>query len=70
MERLTLNIEGMTCGHCVRSVDQALKAVDGVAVEQVTIGKATVRFDPSATSTDRIAQAIADEGYTVVGSER
>jgi copper chaperone CopZ len=53
----------------VASVDNALKAVDGVEVEQVGIGTATVAFDPARTSNDAIAQAIADEGYTVVSSE-
>ena len=65
MERITMDIDGMTCGHCVRSVDAALKELAGVTVEQVAVGQATVSFDPAATTTDRIAQAIADEGYSV-----
>lgn len=65
MERITMDIDGMTCGHCVRSVDAALKELAGVTVEQVAVGHATVSFDPAATTTDRIAQAIAGEGYSV-----
>lgn len=65
MERVTLDIDGMSCGHCVRSVDSALKELAGVAVETVRIGQATVTFDPATTSTAQIAQAIADEGYSV-----
>lgn len=65
MERITLSIDGMTCGHCVRSVDQALKALDGVAVEQVAIGSATVSYDPATTSVDRLKDAVEDEGYQV-----
>ena len=65
MERATMDITGMTCGHCVRSIDQALKALDGVAVENVAIGKATVSYDPATVSTSRIAQAIESEGYGV-----
>jgi copper chaperone len=30
-----LKIEGMTCGHCVRSVTQALEAVPGVQAAKV-----------------------------------
>ena len=65
MERVTLNIDGMTCGHCVRSVDGALKELAGVTVEQVKIGQATVSFDPAAVTSARIAQAIESEGYGV-----
>ena len=70
MDRIKLKIDGMSCGHCVSAVDKALKGVNGVQVEQVAIGSATVSYDPATTSTDRIAQAIADEGYTVAGTSR
>lgn len=68
MSRVTLEIEGMSCQHCVRSVAQALEALEGVEVEQVAVGRATVEYDASRVSTDRIADAIADEGYQVVGT--
>lgn len=66
MERMTLKIDGMTCGHCVAQVTKALKEVDGVDVEQVKVGTATVSFDPASTSTERITQAVEDQGYAVV----
>jgi copper chaperone len=65
MERVTLSIDGMSCGHCVRSVEQALKGIDGVAVEQVAVGTATVQYDPTSTSIDRLKDAVEDEGYQV-----
>jgi copper chaperone CopZ len=64
MEPLHLTIEGMTCQHCVRAVVQRLRKTPGVEVTGVTIGSADVQFDPSRTSVDEIAEAIADEGYT------
>lgn len=66
MDRMTMKIGGMSCGHCVSSVDKALKKLDGVQVESVAIGTATVSYDPSAVSEQRITDAIADEGYSVV----
>ena len=66
MERVTMNIDGMSCGHCVRSVESALAELAGVTVEQVQVGQATVSYDPATVSTSRIAQAVEDEGYTVV----
>lgn len=65
MERVTLRIDGMTCGHCIAQVTKALNQVDGVAVEEVKVGTATVSYDPEAASKDRIAQAIEDQGYEV-----
>ncbi|MDQ3223414.1 MAG: cation transporter [Gemmatimonadota bacterium] len=65
MERVTLKIDGMTCGHCVTQVAKALNDVNGLKVEQVTIGTATVSFDPDSISEERIAQAIEDQGYAV-----
>jgi copper chaperone len=68
MTQLTMDISGMTCGHCVGSVKRALQGLDGVAVEQVTIGTAKVSYDADATSPARIAEAIAEEGYRVVAT--
>jgi copper chaperone len=65
VERVTLNIVGMTCGHCVRSVDNALKELAGVTVEQVKVGEATVSFDPATVTASRIQQAVESEGYGV-----
>ena len=69
MERITLSIDGMTCGHCVRSVDNALKELAGVTVEQVKVGQATVSFDPAATTRSQITQAVEDEGYAVLSTQ-
>ena len=33
MERVTMEIGGMSCGHCVRAVEQGQGVVDGVQVE-------------------------------------
>lgn len=70
MEKVTLGIEGMTCGHCVASVKRALEGVQGVKVEQVAIGKATVEYDAAVASPEAIRDAVEDEGYTVVSGAR
>lgn len=70
MERVTMKIDGMTCGHCVAQVTKALKGLDGVKVEQLSVGSATVAFDPNATSEEKIAQAIEDQGYAVAATTR
>jgi copper chaperone len=64
MQSLKLKIEGMSCEHCVRAVKGRLTATPGVAVDEVEIGSARLRYDPTKTSIDEIEEAIADEGYT------
>lgn len=69
MDSMKLKIDGMTCGHCVGAVTRALKGVEGLRVEDVRIGSATVSYDPAAIPADRITQAVEDEGYSVVATE-
>jgi copper chaperone CopZ len=69
MDRLTLKIGGMSCGHCVASLTRALKSVDGLAVERVAVGEASVVIDPAVAPRERIAQAVEDAGYQVLSAE-
>jgi copper chaperone len=63
MRRLTLHIEGMSCGHCLNAVNQALAALPGVQVDSVRIGRAELRYDESITTPPRIEAAVEDAGY-------
>jgi copper chaperone len=60
----TFDVQGMTCGHCERAVTQAVKALDPQAEVKVdlTAGKVDVQ---TTQPREAIAQAIAEEGYTV-----
>jgi copper chaperone len=64
MTTLTLTIDGMSCGHCVMHVQKALRALDGVEVQDVKIGSAAVQFDPAKRTIDDILEAVRDQGYT------
>jgi copper chaperone len=70
MVEMTMKIDGMSCGHCVAQVRKALEALDGVDVQQVAVGAATVAYDPSASSEAQIAQAVETRGYQVTGTTR
>ena len=61
----TLSIDGMTCGHCVKSVHKALAAVPGVRAVDVKLanGTATIVHDDVATAA--LSQAVVRAGYTV-----
>ncbi len=63
MERITLKVDGMSCGHCVHAVQKAITSVAGATPEQVTIGSATVSFDPARTSVGALIDAVSDAGY-------
>jgi copper chaperone CopZ len=68
MNRMTIAIGGMSCGHCVDRVAKALERLDRVELEQVRVGGATVAYDPTVTSEERILEAIERQGYEVTAS--
>ena len=68
MDRMTMKIGGMSCGHCVASVKNVLGALEGVQIEEVRVGEATVAYDPSATPREAITKAIEEEGYSVAST--
>ncbi len=67
MERVELPIKGMTCHHCVMTVTQALKNVEGVRAAEVNLegAWAKVTFDPTKASRADLAQAVQAAGYQV-----
>ena len=46
MEKVTLNVQGMSCGHCVRSVEGSVRELDGVNEVKVHLeaGKVTLHL--------------------------
>jgi copper chaperone len=65
MEERKIFVEGMSCGHCVRAVREALGRLDGVDVRSVEIGEVRVRFDPERTPEEDLVAAVEEEGYAV-----
>jgi copper chaperone len=63
VKNVSFEIQGMSCGHCVKHVTEALRRLDGVTVAQVVVGSADVAFDPAKTTPAAIAQAIGAAGY-------
>lgn len=66
MTTTTLTIEGMTCQHCIRSIERALAKIDGVTVDAVEIGSATITYDEAIVNTERFAEALENAGYALV----
>ena len=59
-----LQIDGMTCQHCVRAVFTALTPVAGITSADVTIGGAEIEHDGRATF-EALRDAVAEAGYEV-----
>jgi copper chaperone len=66
-EITTLNVQGMSCGHCEASVKKAVGALGGVESVSVDLkGKTvTVDYDPGRVTLKAIKDAIEDQGYDV-----
>ena len=60
----TFQVQGMTCGHCVGAVTQAVKAVDPAAEVKVDLASGRVEVQ-SQGDRAAIASAIEEEGYKV-----
>jgi copper chaperone len=65
MATAQLNIGGMTCGGCVRSVTKKLSSVGGVASADVNLeaAKATVEYDEARTNPANLIAAIKQIGF-------
>jgi copper chaperone len=68
MQQLELSITGMTCNGCVNSVRNALSRVPGVRDAEVTIGAATVTFDPAVANAEAIRGAITKAGFALAAA--
>lgn len=68
MKEQTVEIGGMSCGHCLRSVKDALTELEGVTLEEVRIGSARVSYNEAQVNPEKIAEAIRDAGYTVLAT--
>jgi P-type Cu+ transporter len=65
-EKQIINIEGLTCSACVRTVEKAVGSLEGIEKASVNFAteKLTVSFDPDRLSMDGIIQGINKAGYS------
>ncbi len=68
-QQLVLKVEGMTCNHCKMAVEHAVRQLAGVESADVDLKNktVTVRYDADKVSVQQMKEAIAEEGYDVVG---
>ncbi len=68
MEKVTLNVKGMSCGHCVKAVEGSVGQLNGVSSVKVNLDAATVdvEYNGQVITLDAIKETIDDQGYDVV----
>lgn len=68
MNKVTILVEGMSCGHCKSAVEGALAKLDGVASAEVNLTEKNVAVSYDRTKVDEAAlkNEIEEAGYDVV----
>ena len=66
-ESISLQVEGMSCQHCVAKVESGVKSLEGVNSVKVDLEakEAKVQFDPKKIGVEEIKGKIVDVGYQV-----
>ena len=65
MQNVVLNVKGMSCGHCVNSIEGALKSLGVQGDVNLENGTVTVVYDENKVTLERIKETIEEQGYEV-----
>jgi copper chaperone len=66
MQNETLKVEGMSCSHCVNSIEGALKTLGAIGKVDLANGTVAVEYEENKLTLDTIKEAIEEQGYEVV----
>lgn len=68
IEKHTIIVEGMSCGHCENAVEKAVSSLPGVRFAEVDLATKTliVEVDINKTTLEQIKEAVDEIGFTVV----
>lgn len=64
----TLIVQGMSCNHCVNSIEKSVGNLKGISSVKVNLnsGEVAVDFDNAITTLDQIKETIEEQGYDIV----
>lgn len=65
MKTITLNVSGMSCQHCVNSIEGALKQIGAEGKVDLANNSVDVKFNENKITLDAIKEAIEEQGYDV-----
>ncbi len=65
LTEVTFDVNGMTCNHCVASINKSVGEIAGVDLVETTLDDSTtvVKFDKSKVTVDEIIKTIDSRGY-------
>jgi copper chaperone len=66
MTQAILKVEGMSCGHCAKSVEGALQSIGAKGSVNLEAKTVTVEYDESKVTEAALKSAIEEQGYDVV----
>jgi len=65
MQQTLLQVSGMSCQHCVNSIEKAVKEIGGTAKVDLKSNSVTVEYDENKLSLEAIKEVIEEQGYDV-----
>jgi copper chaperone len=66
MIKTTLQVEGMSCQHCVNSIEGALKKIGVTGKVNLASSTVDVSYDENLIAIGAIKEAIEEQGYDIV----
>lgn len=61
--KATINVQGMTCGHCAQMVERAARPVAGVSDATVDLEKGQATVSGPGFAVGAVVEAITEAGY-------
>jgi copper chaperone len=65
MQNVVLKVDGMSCGHCVSSVEGAVTKLGAIAKVDLASKSVSVEYEDSKITLNAIKEAIEEQGYDV-----
>lgn len=62
-------IDGMSCGHCVGHVKEALESIEGIGSVEVNLSEKTAYVQGNVTE-EKVKEVIEDAGYDVISIQK
>ncbi|MCI3921623.1 cation transporter [Paenibacillus sp. TRM 82003] len=67
MTTVTLKVQGMSCNHCVNSIETTLREAGASGKVDLGAGTVTIQYEESKTPIAALKEAIEEQGYDIVG---
>ncbi len=67
MKTMDFSVNGMSCGHCIKTITSSLTSVEGVSHVDVSLTekKVTVSFEEAKVNSEILKSKIVEAGYEI-----